>query len=112
MVPPNNGMHLAGSFGMANVLRLRNQPIPHGSASGATRGQIMRGGLRERLGRVLNRMGVPGAVKDAHIKDAVTGQEITIQVSELFTRITVDGRDYYFNRTTGKFDGTGSGCGC
>jgi len=40
--------------------------------------------------------------------DRVTGQEIKLTVGDLFVRLSIDGRDYYFDRFTGKFDGTGS----
>lgn len=80
-------------------------------SDGATKFDVLRGRAAELSGRILNRLRVPGAVRDAKIKDALTGQEISIHVGELFTRINVDGRDYYFNRVSGKFDGTGMGCG-
>lgn len=80
------------------------------SEKGATRLDILRSRIREAIGRALNKIGVPGAIKDAEIKDAVTGQELTVCVSPWFVRINVDGRDYFFNRITGRFDGTGTGC--
>jgi hypothetical protein len=78
---------------------------------GATKWQIFVGRTQERLGRLLQRLGIPGAVRNVTIKDALTGQEIAVHVGVLFTCISVNGRDYYFRRLTGKFDGTGMGCG-
>jgi len=78
--------------------------------SGATTLDILSGRIREGLGRVLNFLRVPGRIKNLAVKDELTGQEIEIKVGVLFTRLTVNGRDYFFNRLTGKFDGTGMGC--
>jgi len=96
---------------VAKILPLRIIDKPRPAAHGASRLAIYRWRLFELAGRCLNRMGIAGAVKDIQIDDAFTGQKITIQVGELFTRLTVDGRDYYFNRVSGKYDGTGMGCG-
>jgi hypothetical protein len=53
---------------------------------------------------------IPGAIANSTITDSVTHQTFSISVGALFTRITLDGRDYYFDRFSGKFNGTGSGC--
>jgi hypothetical protein len=53
---------------------------------------------------------VPGALSDARMTDALTSDEIEICVGPLFTRISVNGRDYYFRRLSGKLDGSGVGC--
>jgi hypothetical protein len=71
---------------------------------------IWKGRLKEWFGRLLNRTGVPGAVQEAEIEDEVSGQVVHIRVGPVFTRISINGRDYYFHRLSGKFDGTGSGC--
>ena len=72
--------------------------------------EILRGRLRRLVGKVLTSLRIPGAIRDFHISDPVTYQTIDIRVGDLFTKITVNGRDYYFHRSTGKFDGTGIGC--
>jgi len=63
------------------------------------------------LGTTLNHFGVPGGVRDVQFEDQVTGQRVQIRVGVLFTRISIDGRDYYFRRVSGKYDGSGMGCG-
>jgi hypothetical protein len=78
--------------------------------SGASRFAIWRSRLKEWFCWALNRLGAPGAVRDVEIEDGGTGQKIEVRVGVLFTRISVNGRDYYFRRLTGRFDGTGSGC--
>ena len=70
----------------------------------------LRSTLRLQLGRAMLRGGCPGLIRSIEIRDSVTGQVLAVQVGALFTRLTVDGRDYWFSRFTGKLDGTGSGC--
>jgi hypothetical protein len=70
----------------------------------------MREHTREVLGRLLAHAKVPGAISEVSIDDPVTRQHIGVHVSALYTRLTVDGRDYYFDRLTGKYDGAGMGC--
>lgn len=63
------------------------------------------------LGYLAARFGLPGIVRPFELRDELTGQRITLKVGLLFTRLTVNGRDYYFRRFSGRFDGTGMGCG-
>lgn len=84
---------------------------PRPSSMGATRIEIARGRLREWLGRMANRLGAPGAIRDTEIQDEVTGQHVAVRVGHLFVRLSINGRDYYFDRVTGRFDGSGIGCG-
>jgi hypothetical protein len=90
------------------VVRFPSERIQKPAAGGATRFQIWRGRLREWIGRTLNSAGVPGAIRNVNLKDELSGQNITITVDALYVRLTLNERDYYFNRVTGKFDGTGS----
>ena len=96
---------------LGKVIKFPKDEILRSSRSGASLIDIAAGCASELLGRLLNRIGIPGAVRDIHIKDALTGQEVNIHVGPLFTRLSVNGRDYFFHRTSGKFDGTGMGCG-
>lgn len=84
--------------------------FPCPTTDGATWWDIWRGTIRERIGAMLNRLGCGGLVKSVKIDDGLTGQCIEVAVGSLFTKITVNGRDYYFRRLTGAFDGTGIGC--
>lgn len=85
---------------------------PHGSPAltGASPWQILAGRARAWFGGLANRLGVPGFVRPLEFYDEVTGQGIAIAPGPLFTRITLNGRDYYFRRFSGRFDGTGFGC--
>ncbi len=62
--------------------------------------------------RLLRRITDVGIVRPFTKDDLVTGQHIEIRVSAAYTIFAVDGRDYYFDRFTGKFDGTGMAIGC
>lgn len=59
------------------------------------------------LGRLANRVGLPGLVGEHEIDDAFAGK-VSIRTSPWFTVISINGRDLYFRRWSGKFDGTGS----
>jgi hypothetical protein len=39
-------------------------------------------------------------------KDLVTKNKIRVSVSPYFTKLTINEREYYFEKETGKFDGT------
>ncbi len=72
--------------------------------------QIWRGRVITLIGRLLNNCRVPGVIADAVVDDKLTGQHIEIATGPLFTRLSVNGRDYYFRRLTGEYDGSGMGC--
>jgi hypothetical protein len=84
--------------------------LPHPAVDGATWWQIWECRARMLLGQIANRLGFGGLVQPITMDDPVTGQHIEIRVSSLFTEISVDGRDYYFRRLTGRYDGAGMGC--
>lgn len=94
------------------VIRLK-PPYKKGRPSNTSASwlDIAIGRIQLATGHLLNWLKIPGAVRDIELKDALTGQHISVKVGPLFTCLTVDGRDYYFRRVSGKFDGTGMGCG-
>jgi len=61
------------------------------------------------IAHVLNRLNVPGTVRDTYITDPLTGQNLEVRVGRLFMRISVDGRDYYFRRRARGCEATGAG---
>ena len=81
----------------------------HPTIQGATKWQIAKGRLRLALGIVLNKLRAPGAIREVSHYDPVVESLIEVSVGPLFTRISVNGRDYYFDRVTGCFGGTGRG---
>ena len=50
---------------------------------------------------------LPGFVRSIDYSDRVTGDYIRIHVGRRFTILTVNNRQYWFRRFTGRFDGTG-----
>ena len=62
--------------------------------------------VRRGIGRLANLAGLPGAVQAMTIDDAFAGK-VEIRVSPSFTVVSINGRDLYFWRLSGKFDGTG-----
>ena len=85
-------------------------PVSAAARGGARWWQRITARAKVALGRALARLGVPGAVAAVEIRDSASGNSVTINVGPLFTRVQVNGRDFYFDRFTGKLDGTGSGC--
>ena len=93
-----------------NVVKLPRRSAEHPTVKGATFYDIGLGRIRMALGRLANRLGIPGFIRDTVIDDPVTGQQIEIRVSLLSVRLSVNGRDYYFGRFSGKLEGAGMGC--
>jgi hypothetical protein len=83
---------------------------PYCSAENASRLDILKGRIGEFVGRILGRVQLPGLIASTTINDPYLGQTIEVKVGIISTRISVNGRDYYFSRLSGKFNGTGSGC--
>jgi hypothetical protein len=89
------------------IVRFPVERVPNAAAIGASRLQIWRGRVRNLFGRSLNRLGVPGAIQNVSVEDALTGHVLSVAVGATYVRLTVNDRDYYFDRVTGRFDGTG-----
>ena len=91
---------------MGRVIRLYGDGNPaEGNASVWSR-LLCR--ARVRLGKLLLMLHVPGVVHNVQIDDAVTGLTVEVEVGVLFTVVRVNGRDFWFDRFTGRFDGTGT----
>lgn len=87
------------------LVRDQNEGVP--SYNRASRWETIKTRLREAMGRFLNRRRVAGAVQPINFNDPLTGNHIEVVINPLFTVLSVNGRDYYFKRLTGRFDGTG-----
>jgi hypothetical protein len=91
------------------VLRFPTEHTAHPARGGAGGiGDSLRLRARQFLGRVANWLHLPAPIQSTEIYDRSTGQHIAVTVGDLLVRLTVDGRDFYFHRITGRFDGTGS----
>src|SRR5262245_23599186 len=76
------------------VLKLpatRSEPV----ADGAGLVTIWKGRLLGWLCCLLNHLRVPGTVQETVIEDKLTGQTVRVSIGLFFTRISVNGRDYY-----------------
>jgi hypothetical protein len=61
------------------------------------------------LGRVLNALGAPGFVRSGSFESQQLGARVRVHCGELFTVVSVNGTDVYFERLGGRLDGVGSG---
>jgi hypothetical protein len=84
------------------------RPLSLASAGKASWYEILRSRIRRWIGRTLTRVGAPGAIRNIEIFDELTHQRVEVSVSGSYTRIRVNGRDFYFDRITGRYDGAGS----
>ena len=91
-----------------NVVEFPSARVSRPVRDGATTIDIARSRVKAGVGRLLNKMRVPAAIQPIEIVDKITNQHVAVAVDDLFVRVSVDGRDYYFDRMTGRFDGTGS----
>jgi len=64
--------------------------------------------LRFVLGTLLNAIGVPGFVARAEYRATAREAIIRVTVGPLFTVVSVNGLDIYFDRLRGTIDGVGS----
>ncbi|HUU93732.1 MAG TPA: hypothetical protein VM238_21275 [Phycisphaerae bacterium] len=85
--------------------------FPSPASNGATWWQIWRGRAARCIGLILNGLGCAGKVRPISIDDPLTGTHLELRVGSTFTVIAVNGRDYYFRRLDGVYDGAGMGCG-
>jgi hypothetical protein len=90
------------------VVEFPSARVSRPARDGATTIDIARSRVKAGVGRLLNKMRVPAAIQPVEIVDKVTNQHVVVAVDELFVTVSIDGRDYYFDRITGRFDGTGS----
>ena len=93
---------------MGNVVQLHpNSPFSEGPPRTGGTGPSRWYQVRPILAAILHRLRCPGFVKPLEIHDPITRDTFTVRCSSMYTVITLNGRDYYFDRLTGKFDGTG-----
>jgi hypothetical protein len=58
------------------------------------------------LGRLLQLLGIPGFIRPWTYQTE-TGEVLALRTSPRYTVLKVGGRDYYFIRESGRFDGVG-----
>ena len=63
--------------------------------------------LRLWAGKLLNAIGVPGVVQPGTYQAGIGQASVRVTLGPLFTVVTVNGVDVYFDRFTGAVDGVG-----
>jgi len=63
--------------------------------------------LRQWLGWILNKLGLPGFVGDTDYDSKKLHAHVRVRRKRLFTIVSVNGLDVYFRRLTGRLDGVG-----
>ena len=97
------------------IVRNKNKKqskIGRPTAQGATLIEIYIERFKQLLGKILNYFQIPGFVRPTKIYDNLTKARLEVKLSGFFTIISVDGKDYYFRRLSGKFDGSGMNYCC
>lgn len=66
------------------------------------------------VGRLLNLAGYPALVRECEYRSHALNTVVRVKKLQLFTLVSVNGVDVYFNRFTGVIDGVGAspGAGC
>ncbi len=62
---------------------------------------------KEALGESLHRLGFPGRLRSLRLEDALVGQSIVIDATPAFTRVTVNGQQYYYRHLVWSNDPAG-----
>ena len=63
--------------------------------------------VRNSIGWIMQRIGVPGLVQPFHHNDYPRGIKVSLRTSRRYAILTVNGCELFFDRESGKFDGVG-----
>jgi hypothetical protein len=63
--------------------------------------------LKQWLGTVINALGMPGLVRPTDYRSGRFGTHVRVMRGQLFTVVSIDGKEAYFRRLTGTIDGVG-----
>jgi hypothetical protein len=59
------------------------------------------------LGRFFERFNVPSIIKEFEYVDPVTNRTVYLSTGQRYSVLHVEGKQFYFDRATGRLDGTG-----
>lgn len=59
-------------------------------------------------GRLMQWLRVPGLIKPFEYVDPDTGEKVELRTSPRYAILTIGSKEFYFQRASGKFDGTGA----
>jgi len=63
--------------------------------------------MRYLLGKLLHWVRMPGFIRPFQYRDLNSGRLISVRTSPQYTILSIDGKELFFIRETGKFDGIG-----
>jgi hypothetical protein len=63
--------------------------------------------LKQWLGALMNALGIPGLVRPIDYRSGRLGTRVRVIRGQLFTVVSIDGKEAYFRRLTGVIDGVG-----
>ena len=69
---------------------------------------MFRGWLRHAYGVALERFHTPAKIREFECVDASTNETVYLSTGARYSVLHVGDKRYFFERTTGRFDGTGS----
>jgi hypothetical protein len=68
----------------------------------------LRRSVRNAIGWTLQKLRFPAVIREFEYVDPVTDQTTYLTTTKNYSILTAGDRQFYFDRVTGKFDGTGS----
>ena len=87
------------------IVRFPSERVTRVAIGGPSWSDRVREHLRGALGNILNRAGIAGAIQAVEIHDRE--DHLAVTIGTRLVRLSVNGRDYYFDRISGRYDGTG-----
>jgi hypothetical protein len=68
----------------------------------------LQGWCMERIGRVLEALHTPAKIKEFECVDPITNEIVYLSTGARYSVLHVGDKRYFFDRLTGRFDGTGT----
>ena len=69
---------------------------------------VVAGWLRKTAGRILERLHAPARLREFEYIDPITNETIYLSTGTRYSVLAVGNKRYFFDRLTGRFDGTGT----
>jgi hypothetical protein len=93
----------------AKILEFRKPSNPVDANPSKVRNMLWNWSFKAKslLGGFLNKIGFPALLREVEIEDQVLGEIVRIRIGRSCSVLSIDNRDFYFDRLTGKFTGTG-----
>lgn len=69
---------------------------------------VVKGWLRKMAGRILERLHAPARLREFEYIDPITNETVYLSTGTRYSVFCVGSKRYFFDRLTGRFDGTGT----